>query len=1457
MTARLAIALVLGMLLSVGLLPIVAAAPGVGSLAPASGGSAHALAASGHAVAAAPAVSSGAGTFFTTQSIPGAPAAQQSCFFGSCVAAADNPSLNLTSEGYLAAAYTVWSTHAPCATARGAALTEIGFVVSSNLGATWSTPSYLGNPDCSTPTVSEYPSAWEPSLTSLANGTLVLAYVEYNTTSGAVPPEIAIGGPAPEVTYDRLVVTRSYDNGTTWSTPLVLNTSANPGSSSPSFAPQRPWIVATGETVYVAWMNLTAMPTTVGTGSSAVHLVASTDGGQSFGAATTLATVGTAATSVAMNPQLAVDGSGRLYVAYTTNLTYLATVGCVSSGCLFGGWSASIEVASTTSNGSTFSYAAVPGSVVVPPPRWGPFLDPSPSIAVAPGGGQVFVAYSAGLVLPLCSIYGCYTGYGTELQVSNSSNDGASFSTARTVDPYLVAGTNYGGNLLYNPAVGVTSDGVLELTLSFDNYTVCAPGFYGQFCGPQNQIYLTSSDNGTTFSTPYYVSDNATQLVYNPNNPDGEYATMVTAGAAVLLAWTADTCGVWNGSLAYALCPFPGTGGDSAVQVSELFRGAGVALTFTETGLPAGTSWSVDVLGNHRVATAPTNLVVSGVPVGLNVTWNVTANAGYGYQFTPAFSVWNPYIVAAATTVTITYTTQVLFDLETVPFLSPYPFGTPGCGYGIGYSWNLAACPDINWNITPDPGPQWVTPGTVISLDAYPNPVLYCNSGTCYSTTILNLSFISWTGSGSSSVNTTSNATSVTVNGPVNETANFAFLGYCFYQWPVFGAAYYQCVGPNVTYAFHEVGLPASTTWGVTLSSAGQFQSNTSSTPWNVFEGTLSASLLNYSVWTIPGPSGQVYAPTSTPVSPISLPADPMVEVNFSLESASAASYSVYVNAQGLPATATWGYGIDGNSYASGSSAAPPALVSGGTHTLSASEVVGTNGTRYEPTSIDARILDAADHWSNTTSLPASVDVAGTTYVYVSYAIQYELTAAAAGCGNVSSTGGWYGSGRGVSLTATPDATCLFVGWTGSGAGAVSSGSLTISVTVAGPITELAVFAPQPPPTSSVVVTSTGLPAGVGAVVRLGNLSYVGAGSFTIPGLAAGDYEFATPYVYPNGTDGVRFLPASVSTTFPSSAGELTIAGSGWINLTYAPQFLVNVTAGSGGTVTPNGAGWYDGGFTLAMVATPAAGQQFVGWSGSGPGGSSSLLASFDLVVAGSAVEVAAFAPVPNTVATTYAITITAQGLPSGTLWSALVGGAGHASTSGSLVVSVPNGTYEVQLGIVGGAAGVRYTPMTPFTNLTVAGAGAASMANYTTQYYLTVGVSAGGTANVSSGWYDAGSVVAISATPQDATQSFVNWTGSGSGSYSGTSAAITVTMQGPVVEKAGFAPAAQPAPNAPAATGPGNGLYIGVGLLVGLAVVGVVVGMMLRRRRPPAEAPAAAETEAPYGQPPDSGGSG
>jgi uncharacterized repeat protein (TIGR02543 family) len=88
---------------------------------------------------------------------------------------------------------------------------------------------------------------------------------------------------------------------------------------------------------------------------------------------------------------------------------------------------------------------------------------------------------------------------------------------------------------------------------------------------------------------------------------------------------------------------------------------------------------------------------------------------------------------------------------------------------------------------------------------------------------------------------------------------------------------------------------------------------------------------------------------------------------------------------------------------------------------------------------------------------------------------------------------------------------------------------------------------------------------------------------------------------------------------------------------------------------------------------------------------------------------------------------------------------------------------------------------VSPTTNVTYT-------AKFIKQYHLTMKTGTGGTVTPKSGWKKSGATVSISATPATGYH-FTGWTGSGTGSYSGTNNPASITMGSPITETASFTP--------------------------------------------------------------------
>jgi len=229
----------------------------------------------------------------------------------------------------------------------------------------------------------------------------------------------------------------------------------------------------------------------------------------------------------------------------------------------------------------------------------------------------------------------------------------------------------------------------------------------------------------------------------------------------------------------------------------------------------------------------------------------------------------------------------------------------------------------------------------------------------------------------------------------------------------------------------------------------------------------------------------------------------------------------------------------------------------------------------------------------------------------------------------------------------------------------------------------------------------------------------------------------------------------------------------------FTTQYYKTMNHEPGGTVSPS-SGWKKSGTIVSISATPATGYTFSGWTGSGPGSYTGTNNPASITMNGPITETASFAhnAVQVTVQTNPAgLSFTVDSTPYTTAQTfSWVPGSSHtiATTSPQ---SGGTGVQYAWTGWTGGGA-ISQT-VTPTTNKTYT-------ATFRTQYYLTMAHGTGGTVTPASGWKNSGTAVSIRATPA-ANYHFTNWTGSGTGSFTGTTNPASITMGGPITETATF----------------------------------------------------------------------
>jgi photosystem II stability/assembly factor-like uncharacterized protein len=283
-------------------------------------------------------------------------------------------------------------------------------------------------------------------------------------------------------------------------------------------------------------------------------------------------------------------------------------------------------------------------------------------------------------------------------------------------------------------------------------------------------------------------------------------------------------------------------------------------------------------------------------------------------------------------------------------------------------------------------------------------------------------------------------------------------------------------------------------------------------------------------------------------------------------------------------------------------------------------------------------------------------------------------------------------------------------------------------------------------------------------------------------------------------------VPHTIATTSPQSGAPGTqYVWSNWSNggaisqtvtpdvdVTYTAnfttQYALSMQAGANGTVEP-ASGWYDAGASVEISATPDPGYGFNGWTGTGSGSFSGWANPADIDMNGPITEIAAFGT---------DVTVEVQSVPSGL--SFVVDGTTYTTTqsftwapgsSHSIDAPSPQGTSPDTRQVFsrwsdGGSAAHTVAPV---SNIRYT-------ATFKTQYTLSMQAGGGGSVGPASGWLDANSIVAITATP-DSGYSFQSWAGTGAGSYSGSSNPKSITISGPIVEQATFVLGTSPAPPA------------------------------------------------------------
>ncbi|MCI4347461.1 MAG: hypothetical protein L3J97_02435 [Thermoplasmata archaeon] len=758
----------------------------------------------------------------------------------------------------------------------------------------------------------------------------------------------------------------------------------------------------------------------------------------------------------------------------------------------------------------------------------------------------------------------------------------------------------------------------------------------------------------------------------------------------------------------------------------------------------------------------------------------------------------------------------------------------------------------------------------------------------CYYPYIPEITPLAWFGSGSGSVTSKNSNISIVPTGPLNETIDWQVNGVCepgqsyYAYWEEYGVGtttytykynYTKCVaqttlGPPsgggssipLPLTASETGLPTGVKWGISLTSGTTNLNQTTTKSSMTFGGVPTGPTFQVAVATIPDPKTGLYWVGTTNAT-VTMPDFTGLFVTFTERSLAGLTYQATVTETGLPTGAGWTLSELNKSSATTSSIVfPPgssvpytqlSIYGGVSYTFNGSNVYTTSGTAYYVSSV--QVNESSINYTATALPPwqSSLTAVGPATVVLVYSPMYWLTVTNDTGGHALVSSQWVPSGNSVILTASVQSGATkyeFAGWVGLGPGGVSGlgvgTSYQITVKPGGPVTEFAHFRPVPLPTWNFTVLTSGLPLGQNHTIIVDGRAFSGTGSFLVTNVTTGDHNLSAAAVYSEPSVTTMYVPTSI-TTSSGSTEPVFVRSDVTVTVTYATEYLLSVTSTAGGTVTGALAGaWVTPGSTKTLTAVPNAGYYFVSWNGTGSGSitgnRTTVGASISVTVNGPLTELAQFAKIPKYLPWTYWANVTETGLPAGVQWNATVGVVGGTSGTATIVLSKfgtsgLNGTYTLTVPTVYGATGVRYEPngLSVYTQSAQITSNTSFAVTFTTQYFVTVVVSGGGTVTPPTGWTANGATlsgwVASGATVDlvaaaNATSKFVSWNSTAVNSLSAT---VSFTATSPMTLTATFAPDY----HQQTTTNALQGAPISLGLLAALLVVGLIVGFVLFRR--------------------------
>lgn len=352
-----------------------------------------------------------------------------------------------------------------------------------------------------------------------------------------------------------------------------------------------------------------------------------------------------------------------------------------------------------------------------------------------------------------------------------------------------------------------------------------------------------------------------------------------------------------------------------------------------------------------------------------------------------------------------------------------------------GKDFYLTMQSNLNSSLTATPQPGWYPSGKVLAILA--------NATKGYQ-------FESWTGSGIGSYTGNININKIIMNGPINETANFA-------------QAVISPATRNLT--FVATNFPTGAKWGIVVGTTSEGLTQYSQNDSIIFTGLAQG---NY-VWTIIDPStkNRIRFVANESSGAISIgPSNIYRTILFTPE------FYVAVNSPFGSASGSGWYQA-GSSVAFGIGTRNISTGKGVEESFSSWACAGNGCYSGNQSELNLTVNNALNETAN-------------------WQTKYYLSTNSTSAGTVFPSSGWHNAGATVSLSESNNASYIFSNWKGTGSGSYSGTLENTSIVIDAPISEYAVFTSL---NSMISFTENGLQKGTTWSVTLGNVTLTSNGS--------------------------------------------------------------------------------------------------------------------------------------------------------------------------------------------------------------------------------------------------------------------------------------------------------------------------------------------------------------------------